>query len=72
MDSIRYFYLSIFPLVVLIRLLSRGRDPGAGSDLRPTPAAVGWLLTKVLTVERRLIFPLNRLAGLSVVAVAKT
>jgi trans-aconitate methyltransferase len=71
-DWTRYFYLSIFPLVALVRLLSRGRDPTGGSDLRPAPAGVGWLLRNVLAVERRLVFPVNRLAGLSVVAVART
>jgi SAM-dependent methyltransferase len=71
-NRIRYFYLGIFPLVALLRLLTRGRDPDKGSDLRPTPVAVGWFLAKVLKAERRLIFPFNRLAGLSVVGIGRT
>ena len=47
-DRIRYFYAAIFPLVAMVRLLTRGRDPGKGSDLRPAPAAVGWALRTVL------------------------
>ena len=71
-NRIRYFYLGIFPLVALLRLLARGRDPGRGSDLRPAPRAVGWLLAKALKAERRLIFPFNKLAGLSVVGIGRT
>ena len=71
-DRIRYFYAAIFPLVALLRLLSPGRDPGRGSDLRPTPAPVGWLLTTVLKAERQLVFPINRVAGLSVVGIGRT
>jgi SAM-dependent methyltransferase len=71
-NRIRYFYLGIFPLVALLRLLTRGRDPGKGSDLRPAPAAVGWFLAKVLKAERLLIFPFNKLAGLSVVGIGRT
>ena len=71
-NRIRYFYLGIFPLVALLRLLTRGRDPDKGSDLRPAPVAVGWFLAKVLKAERRLIFPFNRLAGLSVVGIGRT
>ena len=71
-DRIRYFYLGIFPLVALLRLLTRGRDPRRGSDLRPAPAVVGWLLAKALKAERRLIFPFNNLAGLSIVAIGRT
>jgi hypothetical protein len=69
---IRYFYLGIFPFAVLLRLLARGRDPRKGSDLRPAPAPVGWLLEKALKAERRLIFPFNGLAGLSVVGLGRT
>ena len=71
-DRIGYFYAAIFPVVALLRLLSRGRDPGKGSDLRPTPAPVGWLLKTVLKAERQLVFPVNHLAGLSVVGIART
>lgn len=71
-DWIRYFYATILPPVALLRLFTRGRDPGEGSDLRPASAPVTWLLDKALTAERRLLFPINRFAGLSVVAVART
>ncbi len=71
-DRIRYFYTAILPFAALVRLLTRGRDPGQGSDLRPAPTVIGWVLKQVLKIERRLIFPINHLAGLSVVAVART
>lgn len=71
-DRIRYFYAAILPLVVVARLLTRERDPSKGSDLRPTPAIVGWLLKTVLKIERVAIFPVNRLAGLSVVGISRT
>jgi SAM-dependent methyltransferase len=71
-DRIRYFYLGIFPFAVLLRLLARGRDPRKGSDLRPAAPPVGWLLEKALKAERRLIFPFNGLAGLSVVGLGRT
>ena len=69
---LRYFYLAILPLVILVRLLSRRRDPRQGSDLRPAPGVIGWLLKAVLQLERRAVFPLNRVAGLSVVGLART
>ncbi len=71
-DRIRYFCAAIFPLVALVRLLTRGRDPGKGSDLRPAPAAVGWALRTVLKAERKIVFPVNRLAGLSVVGIGRS
>jgi trans-aconitate methyltransferase len=71
-DRIRYFYAVILPLAVLLRLLTNGRDPATGSDLRPAPAAVGWLLRTALKAERLLLFPINHLAGLSVVGIAWT
>jgi hypothetical protein len=71
-DRIRYFYAAIFPFAAMLRLLTRGRDPGQGSDMRPAPAVVGWALQMVLKAERLLIFPINVMAGLSVVAVART
>jgi SAM-dependent methyltransferase len=71
-ERIRYFYATILPAAAVVRVLTRGRDPAKGSDLRPVPAPVTQLIRATLALERRLLFPLNRLAGLSVVAVAKT
>jgi SAM-dependent methyltransferase len=68
----RYFYAAIFPLVVVVRLLSRARDPSHGSDLRPTPKPIAWALKLALKCERVLLFRFNRVAGLSVVALART
>jgi len=70
-ERIRYFYATILPPVAVLRLLTRKRNPGDGSDLRPAPPAVAWLLKKALAAERRLLFPVNRLGGLSVVALAR-
>jgi SAM-dependent methyltransferase len=71
-DRVRYFYATIFPIAALLRMLNRTRDPAKGSDLRPAPAAVGSFLRNLLTVELRLIYPVNRMAGLSVVALGRT
>lgn|SRR5574337_490750 len=71
-DRVRYFYATILPPVAVVRMLTRKRNPGEGSDLRPAPAPVAWLLKKALTAERRLIYPVNRWGGLSVVALART
>jgi SAM-dependent methyltransferase len=68
----RYFYAAIFPLVAVIRLLTRGRPAKEGSDLRPAPALVNSLLIAMLKLERKLIMPANRIAGVSLVALART
>jgi SAM-dependent methyltransferase len=70
-NRIRYFYATILPPVAVLRLASRAREPSKGSDLRPTPAGVAWVLEKALAAERRLLYPFNTLGGLSVVAVAR-
>lgn len=70
--SVRYFYALIFPLVVLLRLLRRKRDPNKGSDLRPAPAGIGAMVQAALKLERIIIYPVNRVAGLSVVALARS
>lgn len=64
--SIHYFFASILPAAVLIRLLRRGKA-AEGSDMTRVPAAVNSILTAVCGLESYLC-RLNRIGGLSVVA----
>lgn len=71
----RYFFGSLLPLVVPIRLWDKlvvkagKREPR--SSLRRHASWVNGLLSAVLNVERWLLFPVNRVAGLSVFCVAR-
>ena len=70
----RYFFGTLFPVAAILRLgdrwmLNRGRTV-AKSALRPARGIVNALLTGIHDVERTVLFPLNRFAGLSAVCVA--
>jgi Methyltransferase domain len=70
----RYFFASLFPLVVVLRLydrwrLRRGSAPRSALG-RQHPLANA-LLIGVHALERRLLFPHNRIAGLSVLCLAR-
>ena len=60
-----YYFASIFPVAVIVRLLGRFRSAGR-SDLRPAPAWLNTLLLSVLSMERAFMRA-NRAFGLSVV-----
>jgi 2-polyprenyl-3-methyl-5-hydroxy-6-metoxy-1,4-benzoquinol methylase len=63
----RYIFASIFPVAWLVRRLRRTSP--AGSDMKPVPKPLNWLLTMVSTEEHRV--PRNRVAGLSAFVVAR-
>lgn len=65
-QSIHYYFASILPVAVLVRLLRRGKA-AEGSDMRRVPAALNRILTAVCDLESRLC-RLNKIGGLSVVA----
>jgi len=71
----RYFFAALFPLVAALRLydrwrLRRGRSAPRSALGRQHPLANA-LLIWLHALERRLLFPLNRVAGLSVLCLAR-
>jgi len=69
----RYFFGSLFPAIAVMRWYQRCRYRGdieGHCDLRPLAPPVNYALTKIHDLERMLIFPWNRLAGLSVFCLA--
>jgi SAM-dependent methyltransferase len=71
----RYFFGLLFPAVAAMRLRERQRlNTGrieARSALRTYSAPVNRFLTLIHDLERATLFPLNRLAGLSIFCLAK-
>jgi len=70
----RYFFGILFPVAVLIRLfdkliLAMGGSK-ANSHLRPTSEIANVFLTRVHDFERRLLFPFNKMFGLTVFCLA--
>jgi hypothetical protein len=70
-----YYYLSILPAVLGVRLLNKARYRRASgapesSDLGPSTAVTNRILERILAAERYLL-RLNRMAGVSVVALAQ-
>ena len=71
----RYFFGLLLPLIALLRLYDRWRL-GAGriepkSALRPQPPLLNRALTWIHSLERLSLFRINRLAGLSVLCLAR-
>jgi SAM-dependent methyltransferase len=70
-----YFFGLLFPLVAAIRLCNRlmlrFNADNAESALRPYPSFLNTLLIRLHDVERLLLWPINRLFGLTVVCLAK-
>ena len=70
----RYFFASVFPAACIMRLCDR-RNVLSGrqrpkSALKKHSAFVNWALTGLHDVERVGLFPVNRVAGLSVFCLA--
>ena len=70
-----YFYSLLLPFVAVIRLCNRlmlrFAEGSAKSALRPYPSFLNTLLIRLHDIERVLIWPINRLFGLTVVCLAK-
>lgn len=66
----RYFFATLFPAVAIIRqfknFLMKKRVLEAKSELGDHPQWLNIALTKVHTIERKILFPINKLLGLSV------
>jgi Methyltransferase domain len=71
--SSRYFFGTLFPFVAAMRLSRRCIHRAAGesrSDLKTYPGWLNSALIAIHAVERTVLFPRNRLAGLSVFCIA--
>lgn len=74
-ERTRYFFGLLFPVVAAMRLRD-GRRLEAGaiaakSALKQHPTPIDVLLTRIHDVERVVLFPFNRMAGLSVFCLAR-
>ena len=69
-DRCGYFFLSLLPVVAMVRLLRNRSDGPARSDMTRAPTLLGAILEAVLGRELRWV-GLNRLSGVSVVATAR-
>jgi len=71
----RYYFAALFPLIALLRWVSHfklyAKSEEPKSDLRLLPSWLNHLLIAIHHVERWLLFPINRLAGLSVCCLAR-
>lgn len=61
----RYFFGALFPLIAAIRL-AKPKATAPRSDLKLYPERLNNALIAIHDLERALLFPFNRLAGLSV------
>lgn len=68
--SAHYYFASIFPAALIVRLLGRFRQPSR-SDMRPAPAWLNRVLLALLSAERTLMRA-NRAFGLTVVCHCRT
>lgn len=70
-----YFFATLLPLVALSRLINRllvkSGSLSAKSDLKSYPATINHILTLIHDLERKTLFPLNRLGGLTIFSLAK-
>jgi hypothetical protein len=71
----RFFFGVLFPVVFFMRLASRRQSGhgihGARSALRQYPPPINRALTYIHDCERVILFPFNRLAGLSIFCLAE-
>ena len=65
-DSIHYFFATVLPPAMLVRLLRRNAPPDR-SDMGPVPGIVNTILTALCRMEG-VVSRFNRIGGLSVVA----
>lgn len=67
----RYFFGLLFPLIAAIRFISKHSGGEAKSDLKPAPGWLNAILIAIHDLERYTLFPINKLAGLSVFCLCK-
>lgn len=70
-----YFFGLLFPIAALQRLIDKWRLKTGAADpksaLSPQSPAVNTILVTLHDIERRILFPFNRLAGLTVFCLAR-
>jgi hypothetical protein len=73
--DIRYFFGLLFPIVALLRWRDRRKLVKGGSEARSAlkkyAKPVNTLLTSVHDIERTVLFPINRFAGLTIFCLAR-
>ncbi|MGB0747420.1 MAG: class I SAM-dependent methyltransferase [Magnetospiraceae bacterium] len=67
----RYLFGALFPLIAALRLAHRISGKKPESDLKPAAGWVNRMLIGVHWAEQRLLFPVNRWAGLTVFCLAE-
>ena len=71
----RYFFGLLFPVVAALRLANarklRNRKVEAKSSLKKHGSTVNLMLTHIHSLERRLVFPINTVAGLTLFCLAR-
>ncbi|HEY2817421.1 MAG TPA: methyltransferase domain-containing protein [Casimicrobiaceae bacterium] len=71
----RYFYAVLFPVVSMLRLIDRWklkrRKIAPRSALKPCRGLLNELLIRMHDFERKFLFPVNRVAGLTAICVAR-
>jgi SAM-dependent methyltransferase len=65
--GLHYFYASILPIAVPLRLLRKRQKNRTWSDMRPASKIINLIILKVLSIESRFMKK-NRFAGLTVMA----
>lgn len=68
--GIHYFYASILPAAIPVRLLRKGQKERTGSDMRAAPNFINSLMMQILRFEA-LIMKKNQVAGLTVMALCR-
>ena len=70
----RYFFGGLFPVAAAMRVADRVRLSAKGGEaksaLKPAPSMLNKALVGLHALERRTLFPINRVAGLSVFCLA--
>ena len=70
----RYFFGMLFPAVAALRLVDRamkGEREASQSALKEVPGWLSRTLTTVNDVERAVLFPFNRIAGVTAICLAR-
>lgn len=68
--KLRYFFGLLFPAAAAMRVFESGEKPAA-SRLKPAPGWLNRTLVAVCDLERAILFPFNRLAGVTAFCLAE-
>lgn len=68
--GIHYFYASILPAAIPVRLLRRGQKQRTESDMRAVPKIINSMILGILSLEA-LVMKKNQVAGLTVMALCR-